>query len=124
MKDLTILMDLVVGRPTAMLEGLAAQGVTVVAACLFPRLGGRVAHLAVEDEDMAGAVAIVERHGGVVVDERDCVVVPTDYPGGSVAAARAITDAGIVVNISYFGPTGSLIIGTTDIDATRAALHL
>lgn len=124
MKDLTILMDLVVGRPAAMLEDAVSESVPIHAACLFPRLGGRVGHLAVSDADVAQASAIVTRHGGVVVDERDCVVLPADYPGGAAAASRAIADAGIVVNISYYGPDGGLVIGTSDVEATRGALGM
>lgn len=124
MRDLTVLMDLVVGRPAAMLEDAANENVTVQAACLFPRLGGRVGHLAVEDADVEKATAIASRHGGMVVDERECVVVPPDYPGGTAGASRAIADAGILVNVSYYGPSGHLIIGTSDVVATRAALGL
>ena len=124
MKDLTVLMDLVVGRPAAMLEDAANEHVEIVAACLCPRLGGRVGHLAVDDGDVEKATSIVARHGGVVVDERECVVVSPNFPGGAAAASRAIADADILVNISYYGPSGDLVIGTPDVDATRAALGL
>lgn len=124
MKDLTILMDLEIGRPAAMLGDLAAQGHTVTGGCFFPRLGGRVAHLAVDDDAVDAVSAIIEQHGGVVADSRDCVVVPADHEGGAVAAARAVADAGIVVQISYFGAEGEIIIGAGDAAGVLDALGL
>lgn len=122
MRDLTILMDLQLGRPADMLGDAAAREIPIIAGCVFPRLGGRVAHLAVREEDVEAVVTIAETHGGVVVDDRECVVIPADYPGGAAAAARAVADAGIMVNIGYFGARGEVVMGTTDVDGTRAAL--
>jgi hypothetical protein len=122
--DLTILMDTKLGRPADMLEAVSGQGVEVMAGCLFPRLGGRVAHVAVEPEDVATVRQVAAEHGATVADERECVVVPSDYPGGVAAVSRAIADAGIMVNIAYFGTRGDVVLGTSDPAATRAALGL
>ncbi len=124
MIDLTILMDTVLGRPADMLEAAAARGVDVTAGCLFPRLGGRVAHVAVKPEEVAVVQEVVAEHGGAVADERECVVVPADYPGGAAAVSRALATAGIMVNIAYFGARGEVIIGSSDVAGTRAALGM
>ena len=124
MRDLTILMDLQLGRPADMLGDAAARGIPIIAGCVFPRLGGRVAHLAVREEDVEAVMTIAEAHGGAVVDDRECVVVPADYPGGAAAAARAVADAGIMVNIAYYGARGEVVMGTADVHSTRAALGL
>lgn len=122
MKDLTILMDLQIGRPADMLGELAERDIRIVAACVFPRLGGRVAHVAANTDDVATISDVVERHGGMVVDERDCVILPSDHPGGAVGAARAVADAGVMVNVGYFGARGEIVLATPDIDAAREAL--
>ena len=124
MRDLTILMDLVVGRPAQMLAGAAAEHITISAGCLFPRLGRRVAHVAVDPTDVATVTAIVERYGGIVADDRECLVIPADFPGGLVAASTKLAEAGIMVNVSYFGARGQIVMATTDVEGTRAALGL
>ena len=124
MKDLTILMDTKQGRPAQMLAGLVEQGVRIAGACLFPRLEGRVAHIAVEEDDVATVRLIVADHGGTVADERDCIVVPSGTPGGAVTIARKVAEAGLTAYIVYFGAEGEMILGTNDVPATRAALGL
>jgi hypothetical protein len=123
-QDLTILMDMKVGRPAEMLVTAAEQGITIAAGCVFPRLGGRVAHVAVRDDDVEKITAIVEAGGGVVADIRDCVVVPPDFPGGLPAAATKVANAGHLVNVSYFGAQGEVIMASPDPVALRQALDL
>lgn len=124
MKDLTILLDLEVGRPASILADAASQDVPILATCMFPRLGGRVAHATVRTEDVATMKLIVNAHGGVVADERDCVIIPADYPGGVEAVSQAIADAGIMVNVAYFGARGDLVLGTPDVEAARKVIGL
>ena len=124
MKDLTIMMDMEVGRPAAMLKDLQEHDQTISAGCLFPRLGGRVAHVAIADDDVDEVTSIVKAHGGVVADVRPCVVVPRDYEGGAVAAASAVAAAGVVVQIAYFGARGEVVMATADIDEAMTALGL
>jgi hypothetical protein len=124
MIDLTILMDTQLGRPADMLEAAEKGGVDIIAACIFPRLGGRVAHLAVDASDVAAVRRVVGNHGGVVADERECVVVPPGRDGGIAGASRAVSDAGVLVTIAYYGRRGELILGASDVDGARAALGL
>ena len=124
MIDVTILMDTKVGRPADMLEAAAAEGVEIQAGCLFPRVEGRVAHVAVRPEDVETLRRVVAEHGGTVADERECVVVPAGYSGGAAAVSRKVSDAGVTVNVSYFGAGGEIILSTSDLDRARAALGL
>ena len=124
MRDLTILMDLEVGRPASMLSQATEQGVQVYASCLFPRLGGRVAHAAVSSADVDKLKAIVTSEGGVVADERECVVVPNGHLGGPDAVSRALAQAGIVINVAYFGTSGQMVLSTVDVAGAKAALGL
>ncbi len=124
MRDLTILMDDVVGRPAAMLSAAASAGIEIEAACLFPRLGGRVAHIAVSPDQVTAIKTVVEEHGGVVADDRECVVVPADREGGPAGVAEVMSEAGIAVLVSYFGRSGEMVLATTDVAAARAALGL
>jgi len=94
MRDLTIFMDLEQGRPADIAEGLAAKGVPLFA------------------------------HGATVARDREGVVVPAGYPGGVVAVARKVADAGATVNVAYLGGTGDLVLSTTDISIIRLALGL
>ncbi len=122
MIDLTILLDTSVEGPAEMLEAAIDRGVDIVAGCIFPRLGGRVAHLAVRPDDVALVRRLVAERGGAVVDERECVVVRAGHPGGARAIARRLSDAGIVINLSYFGSRGEVVFGTSDIGGTRRVL--
>lgn len=124
MKDLTILMDTKQGRPAEMLEDLVGHQVRVVAACLFPRLGGRVAHIAVDKSAVDTVREVIAAHGGTVADERDCIVVPPGRPGGAPAVARTVADAGIMAFVVYFGASGELILSTDDPVRTAAVLGL
>lgn len=124
MKDLTILMDLEAGRLADMLAEASANEVAIVAGCMFPRLGGRVAHATVRDADAEALASIVKNHGGVVADLRECVVVPADYKGGVEAAARAVADAGIAINVAYFGSRGELVLSTAEVSDAQVALGL
>ena len=124
MRDLTILMDLEVGRPAAIIADATSKDVRIYASCLFPRLGGRVAHAAVRKEDVGAMKKIVEAHGGMVADERECVIVPADHPGGYEAVSQAVAAADIMVNVAYFGTRGELILGTADVAGAKKAIGL
>lgn len=124
MRDLTILMDTTQGRPARLLADLADAGIRVYAGCLFPRLEGRVAHVAVDDEDVDGAREVVTGLGATLGDVRDCVVVPPGYEGGAAGIAAKVAEAGVTVHVAYFGSRGEVILGSTELEATRQALGI
>lgn len=124
MRDLTILMDTTQGKPAKLLTDLAEAGVNVYAGCLFPRLEGRVAHIAVADEDVDRVKSAALGLGATVGDVRECVVVPHDYPGGPAEIAAKVGAAGVTVQVAYFGTRGEAILATTELKQTRQALGL
>lgn len=124
MRDLTILLDSVQGTPARVLGRLAAAGVDVEAGCLFPRLEGRVLHIAVPDEQVAVVAEAAAAEGGVLADDRECVIVPADYPGDVGEIALKVADSGATVQVAYFGREGQVVLATTDLERTRAALGL
>lgn len=124
MRDITILMDTTQGKPARLLQELASRGVDIDAGCLFPRTEGRVMHLAIEDRAVETTRAVAADHGVAVVDDRECVVVPAGYPGGVVEIGARVADVGATVNVAYFGRSGEVVLSTTELDKTRAALGL
>lgn len=124
MLDITVLMDTKVGRPAGILNDLAKSGIEIIAACLFPRLGGRVAHAVINNEDIDRVKEIIEQANATLADVRDCVVVEAGYEGGSAAIAAKVAEAGITVNVAYFGLRGEMILATADIAGTKEVLGL
>jgi hypothetical protein len=55
---------------------------------------------------------------------RECVVVPAGYEGGIASISRKVSDAGVTVNVSYFGAGGEVILSTSDLATARTALGL
>lgn len=124
MKDLTILMDTTLGRPADILERLEVEGVEVRAGCLFPRLEGRVAHVAVSPDHVESVRRVVAELGATVADEREVLVIPRGTRGTASEVARKVADAGAVVWIAYFGAQGEMFLGTSDLELARTALGI
>lgn len=124
MRDVTILMDTTQGRPARLLTDLAAAGVRIDAGCLFPRVEGRVAHITVEDDQVEVVRSVAADLGATVADHRECVVVPSDYPGGVPEIAAKVASVGVTVQVAYFGREGQIILATTELDKTRQVLGL
>lgn len=124
MMDVVILLDGKIGRSAELFDLLAEGGIDVKASCLFPRLGGRVAHVAVEHEQYDALEDLLTDKLGGVADQRPCIVVPPNYPGGMAAVADKIADAHIVMSVSYYGENGELVLATSDSDRTREVLSL
>src|SRR6056297_3203437 len=101
MMDVVVLLDARVGRTADLLDMVTEAGVQVVASCVFPRLGGRVAHIAVTDDDFEVVEDLLRDRFGGVADQRPCVVVPPGYLGGMPAVARKIADAEVVISVAY-----------------------
>ncbi len=119
-----MVMDTAVGRPTAILGGLAERGIAMVAGCFFPRLEGRVAHVTVDDADVEAVREVATEKGALVLDVRDVLVLDQSTHGDPLSIARRITQAGAVVQVSYFGAKGEVVVATTDIARAREALGL
>jgi hypothetical protein len=124
MMDVVVLLDGKIGRSAELFDLLEDADIEVQAACVFPRLGGRVAHVAVRHEDFDAVEDLLSERLGGVADQRTCIVVPPNYPGGMGEVARRIAAAHIVVSVSYYGQNGELVLATSDGDKTRTVLEL
>lgn len=124
MMDVVVLLDGKIGRSAELFHLLEDAGIDVKASCLFPRLGGRVAHIAVEHEQYDAVEDLLTEKLGGVADQRPCIVVPPDYPGGMAKVAESIADAQIVMSVSYYGEHGELVLATSDSARTREVLGL
>ena len=124
MMDVVVLLDGKIGRSAELFRLLDDAGIDVKASCLFPRLGGRVAHIAVEHEQYDAVEDLLTDKMGGVADQRPCIVVPPDYPGGMARVADAIAEAQIVMSVSFYGEHGELVLATSDSAKTRQVLGL
>lgn len=124
MMDVVVLLDGKIGRSAELFDLLEGAGIDVKASCVFPRLGGRVAHIAVDREQYDAVEDLLTERMGGVADQRPCIVVPPDYPGGMGAVARKIAEAQIVMSVSYYGENGELVLATSDGTKTREVLSL
>lgn len=124
MMDVVVLLDGKIGRSAELFDLLSEAGIDVKASCVFPRLGGRVAHIAVEIDDYDAVEDLLTERMGGVADQRPCIVVPPGHPGGIGEIARKIADAQIVVSVSYYGERGELVLATSDGQKTREILGL
>ena len=124
MMDVVVLLDGKIGRSAELFDMLEAGGIDVKASCIFPRLGGRVAHIAVEHEQYNAVEDLLSDKLGGVADQRPCIVVPPDYPGGMSSIAEKIAEAHIVMSVSYYGEHGELVLATSDSAKTREVLGL
>ena len=120
-KDLTVLLEDRPGTLADMGEALGNAGVNVDGMCGFPSDGKGVLHLLVED---AGAArAALEGAGIEVAGEREVLVVEIeDQPGAFGAVARKIADVGVNFDLAYLATNTRLVVGTNDLEKTRAAL--
>ncbi len=124
MMDVVVLLDGKIGRSAELFRLLDDAGIDVKASCLFPRLGGFVAHIAVEHEQYDAVEDLLNDKMGGVADRRPCIVVPPDHPGDMTKVAEAVAAAQIVMSVSYYGESGELVLATSDSARTREVLGL
>ena len=123
MRDLALLIDTRPGTVATLLERLAEAGIPPVAGCFFPRLEGRIAHVAFDDDLAEQAREVIIDSGHTVLDERDVLIVDASEQG-LAGVARRLADAGVGVYIAYFSPDGMAIIGTQDVELAKNVLGI
>ncbi len=123
MRDLALLIDTRPGTVAALLERLAEAGIPPVAGCFFPRLEGRIAHVAFDDDLADQAREVIIDSGHTVLDERDVLIIDASEQGLS-GVARRLADAGVGVYIAYFSPDGRAVIGTQDVELAKNVLGI
>jgi hypothetical protein len=119
--DLTVILEDRPGTLADMGEALGNAGVNVDGMCGFPSEGKGVLHILVEDA--AGARSALEGAGIEVAGEREVLVVEIeDQPGSFGAVARKIANEGVNFDLVYLATSTRLVVGTNDLEKTRAAL--
>ena len=122
MQDLTFL----VGEDRAaaeIWETLGAAGITMQAACTFPRMDSRVVHVTVTDEDAPVALEAAKTAGFTPVDQREVLIIDIEVkPGELGGIARRIANAGAKVYILYMATGNRVVIGADDLDKAAAAV--
>ena len=122
MQDLTF----VVGEDRAVAElweALGAAGIQMEASCTFPRLEGRVVHVAVTDDQADAAYDALRAAGFIPMDRRPVIIAEfTPRPGAMGEIARHLADAGAKVYIMYMATGDRVVIGASDLTKAAEAL--
>lgn len=122
MQDLTFIID--PERSLAEIwETLGAAGITMEAACAFPRLEGRIVHLVLRDEDAGDGESALRDAGFAPLDSRPVLIHEFEVqPGELGRIARRLADAGVKVYILYMATGNRVVIGADDLEKAAAAL--
>ncbi len=104
-------------------EVLGAAGITMQAACAYPRLDGRVVHVALEDDDVEKGRRALSDAGLPALDQRPVLMARLEPKAGELGRlARRIADTGAKIYILYMGTDNRAVVGADDLDAVRGAI--
>jgi len=122
MQDLTFVLS-TDHEPADLWSVLGDAGITMEAACMFPRLEGRIIHAVVNNEDANAAGKALREAGYLPLDRRPVLVAEIEpHPGELGRLARRIADAGANIYILYMAIGNRVVIGADDLEAARSAL--
>jgi hypothetical protein len=127
MKDLTVSLEDRPGELARVGEALGAVGINVEGMCATTAGGGGIVHLLVED---AGAArAALENAGIQIAGEADPLIAEfpadqVDRPGAMGAMARAVSDAGVNIQVVYLATKNRGVMVTSDNVKARTALGM
>lgn len=122
-KDLTVSIQDRPGTLGRVAEALGKAGINIEGIGGFAVYNEAVAHLLLEDGDVARARDAIEAAGGNVEDERDVIVVDLeDRPGEFGRLARKIADSGVNLNLVYMATRTRVVVGSEDLRKLKAAL--
>lgn len=124
MQDLTFVLG-IEHDPADLWTVLGDAGIEMEGACAFPRLEGRVVHVAVSDEDGDRAYEALRAAGYLPLDRREALLVPIDpRPGELGRLARRVSDAGASIHLLYLATSNRVVVAADDLEAARSALGL
>lgn len=125
LKDLTVILQNKPGTIADMCEVLGRAGVNMEGMSGVPCEGEGVVHLLVNNAETARGS--LESAGFEVRGERDVFVLDlgsmAGQPGSGGELFRKIANAGINVDLVYFGENNRLIIGSDDLEKTKSVLN-
>jgi len=121
-KDLVVTLEDRPGTLAAAAQALGNAGINIEGGCGIPVGGTDQMHILVAD---AGAARNALSAAGIQCGgERDVEVVSViDEPGELGRWAQRVADAGVNINLVYLATNNRLVLGATDIDGLRRALH-
>lgn len=122
MQDLKVELENKPGTLAQLGEALGNAGINIEGVCAMAGNGAGEVHILVQSAQMAqtalGEVGIGS--GG----EREVEVVSiVDQPGEMGRHLRRIADAGVNVDLVYLATSTRLVLGSSDVDGLRKALH-
>jgi hypothetical protein len=122
MQDLTVNLENKPGTLAQLGEALGNAGVNIEGVCGLAGAGGAEVHILVQSAQLVReALADTGIEAGA---EREVEVVSiVDQPGEMGRHLRKIADAGVNVDLVYLATSTRLVLGASDLDGLRKALH-
>ncbi len=124
MQDLTVNLENKPGTLAQLGEAVGNAGINIEGVCGMAGADGRAGevHILVQSAQLARAA--LEEVGIACGGERDVEMVSiVDQPGELGRHLRKIADAGINVDLVYLATSTRLVVGSSDSDGLRSALH-
>ncbi|MHA2028230.1 MAG: ACT domain-containing protein [Candidatus Hodarchaeales archaeon] len=124
MKDFTLILKNQPGTFADLGEALGKAGINMEGICGMPCEGEGLIHVLVKD-----AIAtrkVLEEANIEIRAERDVFVLDIGHkvskPGTGGELARKLANAGVNIDLIYFGENNKLILGVDDLEKARSAL--
>jgi hypothetical protein len=124
MQDLMVNLENKPGTLAQLGETLGNAGINIEGVCGLPTAGGGQGEVHVLVASAQDARSALEEVGISCGSERDVEVVSVvDQPGEMGRHLRKIAEAGINVDLVYMATSTRLVLGASDMDGLRRALH-
>ncbi len=121
MQDLSVNLENKPGTLAKLGEALGNAGINIEGVCLIAGGVGEV-HILVQSAQMARSA--LEEVGITCGGERDVELVSiVDQPGEMGRHVRKISDAGVNLDLVYLATSTRLVLGSSDMEGLRSALH-
>lgn len=124
MQDLVVNLENKPGTLAELGAALGNAGINIDGVCGMAGADGSAGevHILVQSAQMARTA--LEEVGIACGDEREVEVVSiVDQPGEMGRHLRKIADSGVNVDLVYLATSTRLVVGSSDIDGLRGALH-
>ncbi len=122
--DLVVILEHRPGELARLGEAAGDAGVSIRGLAAFTGEGKGIAHILIEDSDVARCRTALTRAGMSIADEREVLVVDVeDRPGTLGELTRQFAEANVNIDLAYttFGGV-KIVIATEDMKSALAAL--
>jgi len=122
MQDLSVILENKPGALAQLGEALGNAGINIEGMCAMAEPDPGAVHILVEDAQLARSALEevgIESHTEREVD----VIAVVDQPGEMGRHLRKVADAGINVDLVYMATSTRIVLGSSDMDGLRSALH-